>query len=95
MGLTRFAKRTDEDLMGKEMYHRLVSIFGKNKYGYHTRFMSDFDLFLDAILNEKFLEDSSAYYDDPFVGTEIDDQEAGLANDFSNADMKHLNHDKP
>ena len=90
-----FSKKPEEDAIGQEGYHRLLSIFSKNKYGYHTRWMSDFELFLEAMLNEKFIDDSTLYYDDAIVATEIEDQEAGLANDFSNADLKHLNHDKP
>ena len=27
--------------------------------------MSDFDLLLEAALNEKFIDESTAYYDDP------------------------------
>ena len=95
MGAVSFAKPEEDDAKGKEVYYRLVSIFGKNKYGYHTRWMSDFELFLEAMLNEKFIDDSTLSYDDAVVATEIEDQEAGLANDFSNADLKHLNHDKP
>lgn len=57
--------------------------------------MSDFELFLEAMLNEKFIDDSTLYYDDESVSKEIEDQEAGLASDLSNADMRHLLHDKP
>jgi hypothetical protein len=68
----------------------LLSIFNKNQYGFHTRIMSDFDLLLEAVLNERFIDDSSAYYDDPIVSKEIEDMEQGLYSDFSEADVKHL-----
>ena len=41
-----------------EGYLRLITIHSKNKYGYHTRWMSDFELFLESMLNERFLEES-------------------------------------
>ena len=56
--------------------------------------MSDFDLLLEAVLNERFIDDSSAYYDDPITSKEIEDMELGLQSDFSTADMRHLNKDK-
>lgn len=46
--------------------------------------MSDFDIFLEAVLNERFIEDSTNYYDDPVVAKEIEDQEAGLVHDMTN-----------
>jgi hypothetical protein len=45
--------------------------------------MSDFELFLEAILNEKFIDDSTLYYDDALTSKEIEDMEAGLNGDFS------------
>ena len=54
-----------------EEYHRLLSIFQKNQYGYNTRFMSDFELFLETALNEQFLDNSVAYYKDEVVATEV------------------------
>ena len=78
---------------GDEGFYRLNSIFAKNKYGYNTRFMSDFELFLEAMLNEKFIDSSTLYYDDKVVATEIEDMEAGLNGDFSQSDVRHLNHD--
>lgn len=83
-----------EDDIGKEGYHRLLSIFSKNKYGYHTRFMSDFELFLEAALNEKFIDDSTLYYDDAYTSKEVEDMELGLNGDFSKADVRHLVRDK-
>lgn len=56
--------------------------------------MSDFDLLLEAVLNERFIDDSSAYYDDPISSKEIEDMEQGLYSDFSEADVKHLLKDK-
>jgi hypothetical protein len=60
-----FKQKEEEDKRPQEVYNRLISIFQKNKYGFHTRIMSDFDLLLEAALNERFLDDSSGYYDDP------------------------------
>ena len=73
---------------------RLESIFSKNKYGYNTRFMSDFDLLLEGVLNERFIDESTLYYDDPVVSTEITDMEAGLNGEFAEADIKNLLKDK-
>lgn len=56
--------------------------------------MSDFDLLLAAVLNERFIDDSSAYYDDPVLQKEIEDMELGLTSDFSHADVRHLTKDK-
>ena len=56
--------------------------------------MSDFDLLLEAVLNERFIDDSSEYYDDPITSKEIEDMELGLQSDFANADIKHLVRDK-
>ena len=61
-----------KDVENEENY-RLVSIFQKNKYGYNTRFMSDFELLLESVLNEKFLDNSTLYYDDELTATEIED----------------------
>lgn len=74
----------------KETYMRLRSIFAQNKYGYNTRFMSDFDLFLEGVLNEKFIEDSTLYYDDETVATEIEDMEKGLNGEFAPGDIANL-----
>lgn len=82
-----------KDLENEENY-RLVSIFAKNKYGYNTRFMSDFELLLESVLNEKFLDNATLYYDDELTATELEDQELGLAGDFSQADVQGLLHDK-
>lgn len=92
-GAFRFVKQQTHDAKGDEVYYRLLSLFSKNRYGYHTRFMSDFDLFLEALLNEKFIDDATHYYDDPNVMKEIEDQETGLASDHSQADIRHLLHD--
>ena len=40
---------------------------------YTTRFMSDFEVFLDAVLNERFLDESVAYYRDEMTGLEVQD----------------------
>lgn len=77
-----------------EGYHHLVTIFAKNKYGYNTRFMSDFDMLLEATLNERWLEASTLYYDNEMTALEIEDQEAGLAGEFTKADIANLLKDK-
>ena len=77
-----------------EGFNRLQSIFSKNKFGYHTRFMSDFELFLEAMINEKFIDASTLYYDDANNAKEIEDIETGLNGDFSHADVRHLLKDK-
>ena len=56
--------------------------------------MSDFDLLLEAVLNERFIDDSSAYYDDPVTSKEVEDMELGLQSDFATSDVKHLIRDK-
>jgi hypothetical protein len=56
--------------------------------------MSDFDLLLEAVLNERFIDDSSAYYDDAINSKEIEDMELGLNGDFTPVDVKHLIRDK-
>jgi len=90
----QFSKINEEEKKPAEVYNRLISIFQKNQYGYHTKIMSDFDLLLDAVLNERFIDDSSAYYDDPVLSKEIEDMEQGLQSDFSESDVKHLLKDK-
>ena len=78
----------------EEIYMRLQSIFSKNKYGYNTRFMSDFDLLLEGVLNERFIDESTLYYDDPVVAKEIEDMELGLNGEFAEGDIKNLLKDK-
>lgn len=56
--------------------------------------MSDFDIFLESMLNERFIEDSPKYYNDVFTAKEIEDQETGLSGDMSHADVRHMNKDK-
>ena len=56
--------------------------------------MSDFDLLLEAVLNEKFIDDSTAYYDDPVTTKEIEDMETGLNSDFAEDDVRNLVSDK-
>ena len=78
------------DPTNKEIYFRLNSIFSKNKYGYNTRFMSDFDLLLEGVLNEQFVDESTAYYNDPVVASEVEDMEKGLNGEFSDEDIRNL-----
>lgn len=92
--LIQFSKKPEEDKKPTEVYNRLISIFSKNKYGYHTRIMSDFDLLLEAVLNERFIDDSSGYYDDPVLSKEIEDMEQSLNSDFAESDVKHMLKDK-
>ena len=82
------------DPANKEIYFRLNSIFSKNKYGYNTRFMSDFDLLLEGVLNEQFVDESTAYYNDPVVASEVEDMEKGLNGEFSDEDIRNLLKDK-
>merc|ERR1719199_1803244 len=82
------------DPVATEIYFRLNSIFAKNKYGYNTRFMSDFDLLLEGVLNERFIDESTLYYDDEVVATEIEDMEAGLNGEFAEDYIKNLLKDK-
>ena len=83
-----------EDKKPAEIYSRLVSLYSKNKYGYHTRIMSDFDNLLEAALNERFIDDSTEYYDDPVFGSEIEDLQAGLNGDMTQSDIAHMMRDK-
>merc|ERR1712216_296222 len=78
----------------KEVYYRLQSIFSKNQYGYNTRFMSDFDLLLEGVLNERFIDESTAYYNDPVVSSEVEDMEKGLNGEFADEDIRNLLKDK-
>ena len=72
-GYSNFSQTSPDKSLETEKYHRLQSIFSKNKYGYTTRFMSDFEVFLDAVLNERFLDESVAYYRDEMTGLEVQD----------------------
>ena len=56
--------------------------------------MSDFDLLLEGVLNERFIDESTLYYDDEVVATEIEDMEAGLNGEFAEDDIKNLLKDK-
>ena len=91
--MSNFSAEKAVSSLETEKYHRLTSIFAKNKYGYSTRIMSDFELFLDALLNEKFLPESVAYYNDELTSIEIEDMENGLVSDFAHSDVQNLLHD--
>ena len=91
--MTGFSETPKDNKFASEQYERLVSVFSKNKFGFHTKFMSNFDLFLEASLNERFLEESTGYQDDFITGQEIEDTESGLAGEFAPADIRHLNRD--
>lgn len=69
---------------------RLNSIFAKNKYGYNTRFMSDFDLLLEGVLNERFIDESTLYYDNAVSTPEVSDMEQGLNGEFAESDIQNL-----
>ena len=56
--------------------------------------MSDFDLLLEGVLNERFIDESTTYYDDPVVAKEIEDMELGLNGEFAEDDIKNLLKDK-
>ena len=92
-GFTVVPDKTD-DQIGEEGYFKLRTLFSANKYGYTTRFMSDFDIFMQAFLNERFIEESTNYYIDEVVSKEIEDMEAGLVGDFSKVDIKNLLKDR-
>lgn len=92
--LLNFSSVEAESDKENEIYMRLQSIFSKNKYGYNTRFMSDFDLLLEGVLNERFIDESTLYYDDPVVAKEIEDMELGLSGEFADGDIKNLLKDK-
>ena len=92
--LLQFKTKEEENPKEAEVYNRMVSIFQKNKLGFHTRIFADFDLFLEAVLNERFIDEACAYYDDPITQKEIEDMESGLNSDFSVGDVKHLLKDK-
>ena len=62
-----FSKKEDKASYETEVKGRLYTIFQKNKYGYHTRIMNDLDMLLEALLNEQFINDSIAYYDDLYT----------------------------
>ena len=92
--LASFSANDKVDPASSEIYMRLQSIFAKNKYGYNTRFMSDFDLLLEGVLNERFIDESTLYYDDPSVSKEIEDMELGFQDEFAESDIKNLLKDK-
>ena len=83
-----------EDHKPNEMYNRLLTLYSKNKFGFHTRIMADFDMLLEAALNEKFIDDSTGYYDDPVFQKEIEDIELGLNGDMAQSDIAHMMRDK-
>lgn len=72
------------------MYNRLITLYSKNKFGYHTRIMADFDMLLESALNERFIDESTMYYDDEVSLSEIEDIELGLNGDMSEGDVAHL-----
>ena len=91
--LLSFKEKEAEDSVPAEMYNRLQTIYSKNKFGFQTRIMSDFDLMLEATLNERFIDEATGYYDDPIFQKEIEDVELGLSGDMSESDVKHANRD--
>ena len=84
----KFSKDYVEDKKPTEIYNRLLTVFTKNKMGYNTRIFSDFDMMLEALLNERFIDESTKYYDNPNLSREIEDLESGLNGDMSEADLK-------
>ena len=56
--------------------------------------MSDFDLLLEGMLNERWIDESTLYYDNPVKTTEIEDMEQGLNGELSEDDIKDLLKDK-
>ena len=92
--LSGFTQVKEANPADAEIYNRLQSIFAKNKYGYATRFMSDFDLLLESVLNERFVEESTNYYEDPVVAEEVADMESGLNGEFAEDDIRNLLKDR-
>ena len=92
IGMLKFAfsfrKPKVEDRSAEdETYNRLVTLFQKNKFGFHTKIMADFDRLLEALMNQKFIDDSTEYYDNPVSAKEIEDIEMGLNSDMTEADI--------
>lgn len=85
-----FSNNAKKESVEGEVYMRLNSIFSKNKYGYNTRFMSDFDLLLEGVLNERFIDESTLYYDNAVSTPEVSDMEQGLNGDFSESDIQNV-----
>ena len=56
--------------------------------------MADFELFLEAMLNERFIDESTLYYDDKMTALEVEDVEAGLNGELSLDDTRHLTRDR-
>ena len=56
--------------------------------------MSDFDLLLESALNEKFIDESTLYYDNYVKSKEIEDMEQGLNGEFAEDDIKDLIKDR-
>lgn len=56
--LFKFSAQKIEDEELNASYHGLVTIYNKNRYGYPTRIMADFELYLEAALNQRFLDSS-------------------------------------
>lgn len=54
----KFSAQAVEDEELNASYHSLVTIYNKNRYGYPTRIMADFELYLEAALNQRFLDSS-------------------------------------
>ena len=87
-----FKDKPVEDRTEPEMYNRLLTLFQKNKFGYHTRIMSDFDMLLESAMNERFINESTEYYDN--FQEEIEDVELGLNGDMTEADIAFMLSDK-
>ena len=52
--------------------------------------MSDFEWILESVFNERFIDESTLYYDNPFVAKEIEDIELGLNGEFVKDDIRNL-----
>lgn len=83
-------KQKVDNTESPEIYNRLITLYQKNQYGFHTRIMNDLDLLVEALVDKRFIDDAMAYYDDPVVQKEIEDHEGSLNSDFAPADVKHL-----
>ncbi len=87
-------KKKEDNTESPEVYNRLITLYQKNQYGFHTRIMNDFDLLLEALIDKRFIDDAMNYYDDPILSKEIEDMEMSLNSDFAPADVKHLLKDR-
>ena len=81
------------DEVGIEQYRRLNYHFKKNKFGFSTQIFGDFDMILEAVLNERFFNEALEYQNDEFRAQEITDNEGGLLGEMALSDIVEINKD--